>query len=55
MGQTFSIGGGSGDDDVDVEKEEDVSKASKLSAGARILRGSKGPEILVCYIALLPI
>ena len=45
-GQTFSVGGDGGDDDVDGEKEEDVSKAntlaskaSKLSAGARILRG----------------
>ena len=45
-GQTFFVGGDGGDDDVDGEKEEDVSKAntfaskaSKLSAGARILRG----------------
>ena len=28
-----------GGDDVDSDKEEDVSEASKLSAGARILRG----------------
>ena len=26
-------------DDVDSEEEEDVSEASKLSAGARIFRG----------------
>ena len=44
-GQTFSVGGYGGYD-VDGKKEEDVSKAntlaseaSKLSAGARILRG----------------
>ena len=54
-GQTFlkmfSVVCDGGDDDIDDEKEEDVSeantlasKASKLSAGARILRG---PEILV--------
>ena len=52
-GQIFSIGNVAGKDDVGGE-EEDVSKAnsfvreaSKLSAGARILRGPKGPEILV--------
>ena len=38
--------GDGGDDDVDGEKEEDVSKASKLSLGARSLRGLQGPEIL---------
>ena len=45
MGQTFSVGGDGGDD-VDGDKEEDVSEAntlaseaSKLSAGARISRG----------------
>ena len=52
--------GGGGFDDIDEEIDVSeanfpVSEASKLSAGARILRGSKGPEILVCYIALLPI
>ena len=51
MGRTFYIGcGGGGDDDIDGE-EEDVSKASKLSAGARILRGPKGPEILLLNIS----
>ena len=51
-GQTFSVGGDGGDD-VDG-KDEDVSEAntlaseaSKLSTGARILRGPQGPEILV--------
>ena len=46
-GQTFSVVG-------DDENEEDVSKAnilaseaSKLFAGARILRDLYGPEILV--------
>ena len=45
-GQTFSVEGGGDNYDVDGEDEEDVSeanihasKASKLSAGARILRG----------------
>ena len=38
-GQTFSFVGGRGDDDVDGEKEEDVSEACKLFAGGRILRG----------------
>ena len=46
-GQTFSVGSDGGNDDVDGEEvEEDVSKAnilvreaSKLSVGARILRG----------------
>ena len=45
-GQTFSVVADGGHDDVDNEKEEDVSeantlasKASKLSAGAGILRG----------------
>ena len=37
-GQTF-FGIGGGDDDVDGGEEEDVSKVSKLSAGARIFRG----------------
>ena len=53
-GQTFFVVSGGGDDDVDSEEEEDVSEVnifasevSKLSAGARILRGPKGPEILV--------
>ena len=36
--QTFYVEDVGGDDDVD-EEEEDVSEASKLSAGARILRG----------------
>ena len=42
-GQTFSVGVDGGDDNVDGEKEEDVSEAntqareaSMLSAGARI-------------------
>ena len=55
-GQTFFVGGDGGDDDVDGEKEEDVREgntlASKLSAGARILRGPKGPEILVSYMSV---
>ena len=50
-GQTFFVGGGGGYDDVDEEIDMNeasflvsegnifVSKASKLSAGARILRG----------------
>ena len=45
-GQTFHVVGGGGHDGVDVEKEMYVSKAnflvskaSKLSAGARIFRG----------------
>ena len=38
-GQTFSVGVDGGYDNVDGEKEEDVSEASMLSAGARILRG----------------
>ena len=53
-GQTFSVGSDGGNDDVDGEEEEDVSeanifvsKASKLSTGARIFRGPQGPEILV--------
>ena len=37
-GQTFYVKDVGGDDDVDGE-EEDVSEASKLSAGARIFRG----------------
>ena len=37
-GQTFYVEDVGGDDDVDGE-EEDVSKASKLSAGARYSRG----------------
>ena len=37
-GQTF-FGIGGGDDDVDGGEKEDVSEASKLSAGARILKG----------------
>ena len=49
----FSIANVTGKDDVggegeDVSKANSfVSEASKLSAGARILRGPKGPEILV--------
>ena len=40
MGETKKIiGRGSANDDVDGGKEEDVCGASKLSAGARILRG----------------
>ena len=46
-GQTFFVGGDGGDDDVDCEKDEDVSEASKLSAVATFLRGPQGPEILV--------
>ena len=53
-GGTFSVGGVGGKDDVDGAKEEDVSEAntlaseaSNLSAGARILRGPYGPEVLV--------
>ena len=38
-GQTFSVEGGCDNYYVDVEDEEDVSEASKLSAGARIFRG----------------
>ena len=38
--QTFCVGGGGSNDDVDG-KEEDVSEASKLSAGARIFRGRR--------------
>ena len=52
-GQTF-FGIGGGDDDVDGGEEEDVneanifvSKVSKLSAGARIVRSLCGLEILV--------
>ena len=47
------VGIGGGDNDVDGEEEDVseanifVSEASKLSAGARILRGPKGLEILV--------
>ena len=37
-GQKFYTGS-SGNNDVGCEKEEDVSKARKLSAGARILKG----------------
>ena len=44
-GQTFSVGGGSANDDVDCQKEGDVSEAE-----ARI---SRGPEILVLYITIL--
>ena len=53
----ISVGGDDGDD-VDDEKEENVSvsesntfasETSKLSVGARILRGPLGPEILVSY------
>ena len=51
-GQTFFVGGGGGHDDVDEEMYVSkakflVSKASKLSAGARILGARRGPEILV--------
>ena len=53
-GQTFSVEGGGDNYDVYGEDERDVSEAnilaseaSKLSAGARILRGPWGPEILV--------
>ena len=46
-GGTFSVGSDGGNNDVDGEEEEEdvseanilVSEASKLSAGARILRG----------------
>ena len=52
-GQTFYVGGSGGYNDVDIDKEIDmseaninvskvnihVSKVSKFSAGARILRG----------------
>ena len=31
-GQTFSVGGDGGDDDVDGEEEEDVSKANMSRA-----------------------
>ena len=48
-GQTSYVGGVGGYDDVD--KEMDLSEASKLSAGARILRGPKGPEILLLNIS----
>ena len=37
-GQKFYTGS-SGNNDVGCEKEEDVSKARKLSTGARILKG----------------
>ena len=49
MGRTNIFVGGDGDGyDVDGHKEEeDVSEASKLSAGARIFRGPEGPKILV--------
>ena len=43
-GQTFSSGGGSGNDDFDCDEEEDVSKANIL---ARILTVPEGSEILV--------
>ena len=51
-GQTFSVRRDGGNDDVDGEEDVSkanilVSKANKLSAGARILRG---PENLVVYI-----
>ena len=52
-GQTFYVRDVGGDDDVGGEEEDVseanilVSKASKLSAGARISRGPWGPEILV--------
>ena len=51
-GQTFSVGVGGGDDDVDGEENvreanSYVSEVSNLSAGARIIRSQKGPEILV--------
>ena len=32
-GQTFSSSGGSGNDDVDCDEEEDVSKANILARG----------------------
>ena len=59
--QTFFVGGDGGYDDVDEEIDVSevsflvsvanifVSEASKLSTGARIFRGPKGPEILVHY------
>ena len=37
-GQSFYVRDGCGDDPVDGVEEEDVSKVSKLSAGARIFR-----------------
>ena len=37
-GQSFYVRDGGGVDDVDGGEEEDVSKVSKLSAGARIFR-----------------
>ena len=50
-GQTFSVGGGSGNDDVDGEEEEDVSEAnclvseaSKPPAGASFL-GARRAQI----------
>ena len=59
-GQTFYVGGGGGYDIVDKgmdvrEAKFLMSKANflvseandKLSAGARIFRGMKGPEIVV--------
>ena len=36
------------------EANKFVSQASKLSAGARIFRGPKGPEILVKYKGGIP-
>ena len=44
----MGCGGGYNDFDVDVSEADIlVSKASKLSEGARIVSLSKGPEILV--------
>ena len=55
-GTNIFVGAGGGGYDVDDHEEDDddvseanivVSEASKLSAGARIQKGSQGPEILV--------
>ena len=45
-GQTFSSGGGSGNDDFDCDDEEDLSKANIL---ARILTVPEGPEIVISW------
>ena len=51
----MGCGGGYNDFDVDVSEADIlVSRASKLSEGARIVSLSKGPEILVFILSPLP-